>query len=98
MKSIFGKALITIAVVLAIGILLCGVLAYFVTNAENGIIIDGLGRKLSLSPFFVRFFLGQERLWAGWFWFIADIIWFFGGLSCASLLGSLGAALSEKRE
>jgi hypothetical protein len=34
----------------------------------------------------MRLFFGQERAWAGWFWFVADIVWFWGGLGLGFVL------------
>jgi hypothetical protein len=72
-----------------LGALLClvvfgaALLGYFVTDGNGH---DGLGRSLSSAPFFMRLFFGQERAWAGWFWFVADIVWFWGGLGLGFVL------------
>ena len=62
--------------------LICGFLAYFVydTDAQTNIMYDGLGRELSASPFFIRWVFDADRLWAGWFWFIADVVVFWTGV------------------
>ncbi len=66
------KVLSTILIIIASIFVL---LAYFVTTQDpyTGIYFDGLGRELSATPTFVRLFFGQERLWAGAFWALADI-------------------------
>ena len=46
-------------------------------------ITDGYGRPLPESPFVMRLFFGQERLWAGWFWFAGDMAIFWSSLVLA---------------
>jgi hypothetical protein len=41
---------------------------------------DGVGRELSKSPWITRLIFDEDRLWAGWKWFIADLIIFWGGI------------------
>jgi len=66
--------------------------AYFVTKFDpvNKMSYDGFGRLLTESPFFVRIIFGQERFWAGWSWFIADLIIFWGGVGVAWLFIDFG--------
>lgn len=51
---------------------------------------DGFGRPLSESPFFVRLVFGQDRLWAGWGWFLGDMAIFWGGVVAGAGLVSYG--------
>lgn len=70
-----------------VALFLCAFLAYFVISRDKaGNFYDGLGRPLDVSPAFVRFLFGQERLWAGWTWFIVEMIVFWGwiGLSVSA--------------
>ena len=53
-------------------------------------ITDGYGRPLPESPFVMRLFFGQERLWAGWFWFAGDMAIFWSSLVLAYHLLKLG--------
>ena len=66
--------------------------AYFVTkfNPANKAFYDGFGRPLTTSPFFMRIVFGQERLWAGWSWFLMDLIIFWGGIAIAWYLVDFG--------
>lgn len=81
----FGAAIIACVVI-------AGFIAYFVyrTDPDTNIMYDGFGRRLSESPFFVRWFFGQERLWAGWLWAIGDMVIFWGGLFIGTLLAGWG--------
>ncbi|MGA9768163.1 MAG: hypothetical protein WBV94_03930 [Blastocatellia bacterium] len=60
--------------------LIFGFFAYFVTsqNKSTGAYYDGLGRLLSASPSFMRLIFGEERLWAGWSWFVVEMVVFWG--------------------
>lgn len=62
--------------VICLVVLVAAFLAFFTTGQST----DGLGRPLTESPVVMRFFFGQDRSWAGWGWFVADMIWFWGGL------------------
>ena len=74
--------------VILVGILVCGFIAYFVVSIDPNTHqqFDGFGRQLSESPWFMRMIFGQERLWVGWFWFIADMIIFWGGAGVGLML------------
>jgi hypothetical protein len=74
------------------GVFVAGFIAYFVTsfNAETHTWLDGFGRPLSESPWFIRFMFGQDRLWAGWDWFLADMVIFWGGVAVGFGLVSYG--------
>ena len=77
MRKIIGW--LGVAIFIAVNI--AGIFAFFITSANRvtNVMYDGFGRMLSESPFLVRMILGQERLWAGWFWCIADLVIYFGG-------------------
>tara|TARA_Y100001970_G_scaffold239145_1_gene300849 strand:- start:100 stop:351 length:252 start_codon:yes stop_codon:yes gene_type:complete len=51
-------------------------LAYFVRSSDG---TDGLGRQLYDSPGLMKFFWGEEY-WAGFGWFVFDMIYFWGGI------------------
>ncbi len=74
-------------------VFVAGFIAYFVTSIDpqTHVRYDGFGRVLSDSPFFARMIFGQERLWAGWSWFIGDFIIFWGGLAVGAGLVSYGS-------
>src|ERR1700754_4595104 len=63
-------------------VFLAGVLAYFFFSRDQktGITYDGLGRRLSESPLFMQWVFGEDRLWAGWLWFVADMVIFWSGI------------------
>lgn len=72
--------------------------AYFVTkfNPVDKTFYDGFGRLLNPSPFFMRMVFGQDRFWAGWSWFLIDLIIFWGGMAIAILLINLGYKETKK--
>lgn len=80
-----------------VSIFVCGFIAYFVTSfdADTRQWFDGFGRPLSQSPWFMRVIFGQERLWAGWLWFMADMTIFWGGIAVGFSLVSFG---TDKRK
>jgi hypothetical protein len=47
--------------------------AYFVTRSCGNGLCDGFGRRLTLTPAFVKLFLHTDRLWAGWRWTVTDM-------------------------
>lgn len=67
--------------VVIIAVFVATFVAYFVyqTDPQTKVMHDGFGRPLRQSPWLMRWVFGQERLWAGWFWFIVDMIIFWGG-------------------
>ena len=77
-------------------VFVAGFLAYFVRtfDAVGRIWYDGLGRSLIDTPWFVRFFLGQEHDWPGWQWFLVDFVVFWGGIGIAYWLIQFGFSAS----
>jgi hypothetical protein len=64
-----------------------GYLAYLVRNIdETGALIDGLGRNLFITPTIVKLFLHPDSVWAGFTWFIADFVIFFGPIAIGSII------------
>ena len=64
-----------------------GYLAYLVRSVnESGILVDGLGRTLLLTPAIVKLILHPDSLWAGFIWFIADAVIFFGSIGIGALI------------
>jgi hypothetical protein len=85
------KVAVVFGVVLGIAIFVAAFIAYFVFRVDStGAMLDGFGRSLSESPLLMRLIFGQERLWAGWFWFGADMVFFWGGLAIAYSLLKFG--------
>ena len=74
------KALTIFFTVWFIALFVCGFLAYMVTSAGP---CDGLGRHLSEAPTLMRIFFGQDRMWAGWGWFVGDMVIFWGSIAAA---------------
>lgn len=73
-------------------VFVAGFVAYFVTSVDPAthFMYDGFGRPLFESPLLVRFIFGQERLWAGWGWFIGDMAIFWGGIGIGFSLVNYG--------
>ncbi len=73
-------------------VLIGGFLAYMVSSFDSGSgqWSDGLGRPLSESPIFMRVIFGESQMWAGWSWFIGDMVIFWGGVGAAIGLFHLG--------
>ena len=67
-------------------------MAYFVydMNPTNNVIHDGFGRPLSECPFLIRLIFEEDRLWAGWLWFVGDMVIFWGGLLIGFTLANWG--------
>jgi hypothetical protein len=83
MKSARRKILFPIGIIWFIALMIAGFLAYFVTSSGPHGMVDGLGRPLTEAPFLMRFFFGQERLWAGFGWFFGEMVIFWGSLGFA---------------
>lgn len=94
------KAIGIVGVILFITAMLGGVLAYFVctTDQTTNIMYDGFGRRLSESPFLMRWIFGEERVWAGWKWFFLDMVIFWGTMILGYGLVSFGFRDSDKIE
>ena len=77
--------------IITIAVLVAAFRAYFLRSVDlrNQIVYDGLGRVLSEPPLWARFFVTEEKAWAGIGWHLIDITWFFGGLCIAFWLYSL---------
>jgi hypothetical protein len=88
MKSALRKILFPIGIIWFIALMIAGFLAYFVTSSGPHGMVDGLGRPLTEAPFLMRFFFGQERLWAGFGWFFGEMVIFWGSLGFASGLSN----------
>ena len=77
-----------LAIVLGGSLLIAAFFAYFVHSVapETNIVYDGLGRELVEASWLVQFLFDTDALWAGWKWFIADAIIFFGGFGIIMVL------------
>lgn len=71
-----------------VGLLVLGVLAYFIGSYDPNTHIeyDGLGRQLVPTPLFVRWLFGEERRYPGLMWFFADMAVFWGAIGVGGLL------------
>ena len=86
MKAALKKILVPIGIIWFIALLIAGFLAYFVTSSGPNGMMDGLGRPLKEAPSLMRFFFGQERLWAGFGWFFGEMLIFWGSIAAASAI------------
>ncbi len=93
------KAIGWVGVVIIVCILVAGFVAYFVTSLDprTKIAYDGFGRPLCESPWFMHLIFGQDRLWAGWLWFLGDIVIFWGGAGLGINLAGWGFKEKSKR-
>jgi hypothetical protein len=82
MKATLSKIFGPVAVCWFVFLLICGFLAYFVSRAGSPP-TDGLGRPITAAPFLMRIVFGQEHMWAGWGWFAAEMIIFWGSIAVA---------------
>ena len=82
------KAAGYLGAVLILAMFGAGVVAYYVTSVDPVSYIphDGFGRPLSESPRWVSAFLEPDRKWAGWNWFLIDIVIFWSGVGVGSAL------------
>jgi len=87
------KVLVYIGGAIILSVFVAAYFGYFVTsfNTETHIWLDGLGRPLSESPWFMRFIFGQNHLWAGWGWWLADMVIFWGGIAVGFGLVNYGS-------
>lgn len=71
-----------LGIAIIIAELIAGFIAYFVFSfdPQTKTIYDGFGRKLSESPLLMRLIFGEDRLWAGWKWFVGDLVIFWSGI------------------
>jgi hypothetical protein len=79
-----AKILTAITAVWAIALFVWGFLAYIVVSMGPSGPVDGLGRSLVKAPMLMRIFAGQDRLWPGWFWFVSDLVVFWGSVAAIS--------------
>lgn len=87
MKKIASKLIFAIVVIGGTILFILGFLAYFKIDKHlDGTIYDGLGRQLDFCPPIISFVFWNSGLWAGWMWFIVDIVFFFGLISIGYLL------------
>ena len=89
---IMRRAMRWLGVAMIIGPFLAAFIGYFVFrfDPQTKIVYDGFGRQVSESPWFMRLIFGQERLWAGWVWFIGDLIIFWGSIWLGIKLAAWG--------
>ncbi len=87
MKKLLRKVLFPVGVIWFIALFVAGFMAYFVSSAGPDGPCDGLGRSLTQAPMLMRIFLGQERMWSGWLWFVGDMVLFWGSVAVAVNVG-----------
>ena len=89
---IVRKAVGWFGVSVIVAIIGAAFMAYFIFSFDplTKTTYDGLGRQLYESPWFMRFFFGQDRQWAGWLWFVGDLIIFLGGMAFGINLAKWG--------
>ena len=75
-----GVGWLGVAIIVCVFIL--AIIAYFIFSFDprTEITYDGLGRQLYESPWLMRLIFGEDRLWAGWLWFIGDMVIFWSGI------------------
>ncbi len=100
MAKFLKTVLILFAALIGVGVFVAGFIAYFVTTMDRttGQIVDGFGRPLNPTPGVLRLAFGLERMWTGFFWWLADLLWFFGGLYLAFTLFSTAQRLDKNEE
>ncbi len=74
MRTLLKKTLAVIGVLWFIALFVLGFLAYSVTAKGP---CDGLGRPLTEAPTLMRIFFAEDRMWAGWRWFVGDMVIFW---------------------
>ena len=84
-RRILNRMLQVFAAGIALGVFAAAFLGYFVFSfdPQTGLVSDGLGRSLEPTPLLAGFIFDADRQWAGWGWFAADFVWFWGGLAVA---------------
>ncbi|HMP77494.1 MAG TPA: hypothetical protein PKE12_14450 [Kiritimatiellia bacterium] len=87
MKATVRKILFPVGVIWFLALFIAGFMAYFVSSAGPSGPCDGLGRPLSQAPILMRIFFGQERMWAGWLWFVGEMVLFWGSIAVAINIG-----------
>jgi hypothetical protein len=86
MKSKIRKILKAIGIIWFAALVMALLLAYSITSSGPSGMVDGLGRPLTEAPFLMRFFFGQEWLWAGYGWFFGEMVIFWGSIMLASVI------------
>jgi len=87
MKKLLRKVLVPVGVIWFIALFVAGFEAYFTSSSGPSGPCDGLGRTLTQAPMLMRIFFGHERMWAGWFWFLGDMVIFWGSIAVAINIG-----------
>lgn len=82
-RPVSTRVLQSLGVVYFLVLFVAGFMAYFMTTGGPDGIVDGLGRPLVPSPLVSRIFFGEDRLWAGGWWFILDNMIFWGSIMAA---------------
>jgi hypothetical protein len=100
MRAVVAKLIYVIVVAEVLAGLVVGFLAYFTRsfNQSTHLWFDGLGRKLEDTPFIARFIFGADSQWAGWGYFVLDLVVFWGGVAVAIGLLTLAAKFDKKTD
>lgn len=67
-----------------LGSLIYNVLTYFFRSQEDGRYYDAFGRELSIAPVAFRLFFNEDTLWAGFWWFLFGMVWFWGTVAAGA--------------
>lgn len=88
-----------LGILMILSIFITGFIAYFIFkyDPQTGITYDGLGRQLTESPLLMQYIFNEDRLWAGWKWFFADMVIFWGIFGIGGWLVSLGFSKIEEK-
>jgi hypothetical protein len=83
--EIVRKVLSALAALWILGLVICGYLAYFVTQTGN---YDGLGRKLVEAPVIISSWYGSGY-WPGWGWVAFDFVLFWGSIAVIAVVSKM---------
>src|SRR5207248_1506136 len=90
MSRLLAKIALFFVGAIVVAELIYGFFAYFVTSQlPDGTVVDGFGRRLVPTPSLIQFFLGHDRMWAGWQWFVAEMVVFWGAIGLLPRVDSI---------
>ena len=71
-----------LGVAVGLSVFSAATMAYLVISTDplTGAVTDGLGRALHEPPALAKILITDGNRWAGIWWHLADIVWFFGGI------------------
>jgi hypothetical protein len=94
-----GKLVSYLGIAIIVSVFIAGFIAYFTFRVDphTGITYDGFGRQLCKSPWIVKLVL-QEGHWAGWIWFVVDLVIFWSCIAFGVILARCGFKSESKRQ